>query len=79
MTLAAILLLGFIVLLPSAVTPFLAPILAFYNFLNPLGVICLTFGWATLATAYSKKTAFVMPLLYAAVVVAMAVSFLVPL
>ncbi len=51
--------------------------LAFLAFVEPLGVICLTFGWATVAAAHSRRSPFLVPVIYAAIVAMMAASFLI--
>jgi hypothetical protein len=74
--LAAALLEEIIPLFPGVFPSVIGPTYAFYALLEPLGIVCLTFGWATLAIANSKKSAFFMPVFYAGVVVVMAVSFM---
>ena len=65
-------------LLPTAaISSYVNATYAFYAFLEPLGIICLTFGWATFAAAHSRRSPFLVPVIYAATVAMIAASFLI--
>jgi hypothetical protein len=51
----------------------------FYAFANPLGILCLTMGWVTVASARSKKSPILLPVLYAVFISLMMVLFLIPI
>lgn len=62
--------------------PFSAPLnvyLVFYANVHSLGVFGLTFGWASLTPIHLNKYRFLVPTLYAAFLVTMAVLLLIPI
>jgi hypothetical protein len=56
-----------------------ALLFVFYAFLEPLGIICLTIAWATIAAAHSRNSPFLLPSLYAVLVAVIVVFFLIPI
>lgn len=62
--------------------PFYEPlpvILAYYAYVHPFGVLCMTFGWAAVASTHLKRFQFLLASIYAAFLVIMAVLFLIPI
>lgn len=65
--------------LPLGVSSLLCePITIYFAFAYPLGVLGLTFGWATITSIHLSKHTFLFPTLYAAFLVTMAALFSIP-